>query len=191
MVIMAPKDEAELRNMVYTAAEHCDGPVAVRYPRGSALGVKLEPGFSKIEIGKAEVLSHGEDVAILAVGSMVDYAEKASAILAESGIKCELINMRFIKPLDTKLLDDIASRFDKIVTLEENNLSGGFGSAILEYFSDQKYKNDILRIGIPDKFIDHGTQTELHKQIEIDPDGIVSRITSFLKSTKATEKVTY
>ena len=191
MVIMAPKDEAELRNMVYTAAEHCDGPVAVRYPRGSALGVKLEPGFSKIEIGKAEVISHGEDVAILAVGSMVDYAEKASAILAESGIKCELINMRFIKPLDTKLLDDVASRFDKIVTLEENNLSGGFGSSILEYFSDQKYKNDILRIGIPDKFIDHGTQSELHKQIEIDPDGIASRITSFLKSTKATERVTY
>jgi len=191
MVIMAPKDEAELRNMVYTAAEHCDGPVAVRYPRGSALGVKLEPGFSKIEIGKAEVISHGEDVAILAVGSMVDSAEKASAILAGSGIKCELINMRFIKPLDTKLLDDVASRFDKVVTLEENNLSGGFGSAVLEYFSDQKYKNDILRIGIPDKFIDHGTQSELHKQIEIDPAGIASRITSFLKSAKATERVSY
>jgi 1-deoxy-D-xylulose-5-phosphate synthase len=191
MVIMAPKDEAELRNMVYTAAEHCDGPVAVRYPRGSALGVKLEPGFTKIEIGRAEVLSHGEDVAILAVGSMVNYAEKASAILAESGINCELINVRFIKPLDTKLFDDVASRFDKVVTLEENNLAGGFGSAILEYFSDQKYKNDILRIGIPDKFIDHGTQSELHKQIEIDPAGIVSRITSFLKSAKATERVTY
>ena len=191
MVIMAPKDEAELRNMLYTAAEHCDGPVAVRYPRGSALGVKLEPGFSKIEIGKAEVISHGEDIAILAVGSMVNYAEKASAILAESGIKCELINMRFIKPLDTKLLDDVASRFEKVVTLEENNLSGGFGSAILEYYSDQKYKNDILRIGIPDKFIDHGTQSELHKQIEIDPAGIVSKITSFLKSSKAAEKVTY
>ena len=191
MVIMAPKDEAELRNMVYTATEHCDGPVAVRYPRGSALGVKLEPGFSKIEIGKAEVISHGEDVAILAVGSMVNYAEKASVILTESGIKCELINMRFIKPLDTHLLDDVALRFDKVVTLEENNLAGGFGSAILEYFSDKNYKNDILRIGIPDKFIDHGTQPELHKQIEIDPAGIVSRITSFLKSAKATERVTY
>jgi len=191
MVIMAPKDEAELRNMVYTAAEHCEGPVAVRYPRGSALGVKLEPGFSKIEIGKAETISHGEDVAILAVGSMVNYAEKATTILAESGIKCELINMRFIKPMDTKLLDDVVSRFDKVVTLEENNLPGGFGSAILEYFSDKKYKNNILRIGIPDKFIDHGTQSELHKQIEIDPAGIASRIASFLKSTKATERVTY
>jgi 1-deoxy-D-xylulose-5-phosphate synthase len=191
MVIMAPKDEAELRNMVYTAAEHCDGPVAVRYPRGSALGVNLEPGFSKIEIGKGEVLSQGEDVAILAVGSMVNNAEKASAILAESGFKCELINMRFIKPLDASLLDNVASRFDKVVTLEENNLAGGFGSAILEYFNDKNYKNDVLRIGIPDKFIDHGTQSELHKQIEIDPAGIVSRITSFLKNAKAAEKVTY
>jgi 1-deoxy-D-xylulose-5-phosphate synthase len=93
--------------------------------------------------------------------------------------------------MDTKLLDDVASRFDKVVTLEENNLPGGFGSAILEYFSDKKYKNDILRIGIPDKFIDHGTQSELHKQIEIDPAGIASRIASFLKSAKATERVTY
>ncbi|MFI5237540.1 MAG: 1-deoxy-D-xylulose-5-phosphate synthase [Ignavibacteriales bacterium] len=191
MVVMAPKDEAELRNMLFTAVEHCDGPVAVRYPRGSALGVKLEPGFSKIKIGKAEVLSHGEDLVILAIGSMVNYAEKVSAILSETGIKCELINMRFIKPLDTKVLDDIASRFDKVVTLEENNLPGGFGSAILEYFNDQNYKNDILRIGIPDKFIDHGTQSELHRQIEIDPAGIVSKIKQFLKSTKATEKVTY
>ena len=191
MVVMAPKDEAELRNMIYTAVNHCDGPVAVRYPRGSALGVKLEPGFSKIEIGTGEVLSHGEDIAILAVGSMVDYATKASSILNENGIRCELVNMRFIKPLDTKLLDEIATKFEKVVTIEENNLPGGFGSAVLEYFNDKNYKNDVLRIGIPDKFIDHGTQPELHKQIEIDPDGIVSRITSFFKSEKATVKVTY
>ena len=97
----------------------------------------------------------------------------------------------WIKPLDTKLLDEIATKFDKVVTIEENNLPGGFGSAVLEYFNDKNYKNDVLRIGIPDKFIDHGTQPELHKQIEIDPDGIVSRITSFFKSEKATVKVTY
>lgn len=190
MVIMAPKDEAELRNMVYTAIEHCEGPVAVRYPRGSALGVKLEDGFSKVEIGKSEKLSDGDDVAILAVGSMVTYAEKASVILKDNGINCELINMRFIKPLDTTRLDEIAARHDKIVTLEENNLPGGFGSAVLEYFSDNNLKNDILRLGIPDKFIDHGTQTQLHKQIEIDPEAIAERITSFYKNTKSTTKVT-
>jgi 1-deoxy-D-xylulose-5-phosphate synthase len=191
IVIMAPKDEAELRNMLYTAVEHCDGPVAVRYPRGSALGVKLEPGFTKIEIGKAEKLTEGEDIAILAVGSMVNYAEKAVAMLKENSISSELINMRFIKPLDTKLLDEIALRHDKIITIEENNLPGGFGSAVLEYFNDNNFKNDILRIGIPDKFIDHGTQSELHKQIAIDPESIVSRIASFFKSKKSTETVTY
>ena len=191
MVIMAPKDEAELRNMVYNAVEHCDGPVAVRYPRGSALGVKLEPGFSKIEIGKAEKLTDGDDIAILAIGSMVNYAEKAVATLKESGISSELINMRFIKPLDTQLLDEIALRHEKIVTIEENNLPGGFGSAVLEYLNEKNYKNDILRIGIPDAFIDHGTQAELHKQISIDPQGIVSQINSFLKNTKPTEKVNY
>jgi 1-deoxy-D-xylulose-5-phosphate synthase len=191
MVIMAPKDEAELRNMVYTAIESCECPVAVRYPRGSALGVKLEPGFSKLEIGKAEKLTEGEDIAILAIGSMVSYAEKAVAMLKENGINCELINMRFIKPLDTQLLDVIALRHEKIVTIEENNLPGGFGSAVLEYFNDKKYKNDFLRIGIPDKFIDHGTQSELHKQISIDPAGIVSQITTFFRSLKSTEKVTY
>ena len=189
MVIMAPKDEAELQNMLYTAVEHCEGPVAVRYPRGSALGVKIEDGFSKIEIGRGEKLSEGEDVAILAVGSMVNYAEKASDILKDAGINCELVNMRFIKPLDTNLLDDIAARHDRIVTLEENNLPGGFGSAVLEYLNDTNHKNEILRIGIPDKFVDHGTQTQLHKQIEIDPDGIVERITSFCKSPKSSSKV--
>jgi 1-deoxy-D-xylulose-5-phosphate synthase len=188
MVVMAPKDEAELRNMVYTAVEHCQGPVAVRYPRGSVLGVKLEDGFRKIEIGKSEKLSDGEDVAILAVGSMVNYAQKASDILKENGITCELINMRFIKPLDGKRLDEIAARHDKIVTLEENNLPGGFGSAVLEYLNDNNFKNDILRIGLPDKFIDHGTQTQLHKQIEIDPEGIAERITSFYKNTKSAAK---
>jgi 1-deoxy-D-xylulose-5-phosphate synthase len=191
MVVMAPKDEAELRNMVYTAVEHCEGPVAVRYPRGSVLGVKLEPGFSKIEIGKAEKINDGDDLAILAIGSMVNYAERVIPLLKENGMNAELINMRFIKPLDQQMLDQCASKHEKIVTIEENNLPGGFGSAVSEYFIDKNYKNDILRIGIPDKFIDHGTQAELHKQISIDPMGIVSQILSFLKKSKSTEKVSY
>jgi 1-deoxy-D-xylulose-5-phosphate synthase len=99
--------------------------------------------------------------------------------------------MRFIKPLDAQILDEIAERHEKIVTIEENNLPGGFGSAVIEYLNDNHHKKDVLRIGIPDKFIDHGTQSELHKQIEIDPDGIVSQITSFLKSKKETVRITY
>jgi 1-deoxy-D-xylulose-5-phosphate synthase len=122
---------------------------------------------------------------------MVNYAERVIPLLKENGMNAELINMRFIKPLDQQMLDQCASKHEKIVTIEENNLPGGFGSAVSEYFIDKNYKNDILRIGIPDKFIDHGTQAELHKQISIDPMGIVSQILSFLKKSKSTEKVSY
>jgi 1-deoxy-D-xylulose-5-phosphate synthase len=111
---------------------------------------------------------------------MVDYAIKASSKLLVDGIHCEVINARFIKPLDKKLLDDLASKFDKIVTIEESTIVGGFGSGVMEYFSERKYKNEILRIGLPDKFIEHGTQEELHKLIGIDPDGIVEKVKSFL-----------
>lgn len=187
MVIMAPKDESELRDMLYTAVNYKDGPIALRYPRGSALGVELKKVFNLIPIGKSEKIKSGEDAALLAVGMMVDYSIKASKILEEQNINCEIINMRFVKPLDTGMLDDIASRYSKIITLEENTLIGGFGSGILEYFNKKKYKNDILRIGLPDYFVDHGTQSELHKILEIDPEGIAKKVKSFLPNK---EKVT-
>jgi 1-deoxy-D-xylulose-5-phosphate synthase len=189
MVVMAPKDEAELRNMLYTAVENCDGPVALRYPRGSALGVPLKEGFDKIEIGKSEKLFNGEDVALLALGSMVYYAQIAKEKLNSEGISCEVINMRFIKPIDTNRIDEIAAKHAKIVTLEENNLPGGFGSAVLEYMAEKNYKNDLLRIGLPDKFIDHGTQSELHQQIGVDPEGIVSKIKTFYGNKKIRQEV--
>jgi 1-deoxy-D-xylulose-5-phosphate synthase len=184
MVIMAPKDEAELRDMLYTAINYKNGPVALRYPRGSALGVELKEGFSEIEIGKAEKISSGHDVALLAVGNMVEYAKKASVKLLADGIHAEMINMRFIKPLDTKMLDEIALRFDKIVTLEESTIVGGFGSGVLEYYSGKNIKKDFLQIGLPDKFIDHGTQEELHRIIGIDPNGITEKVKSFLSQSK-------
>jgi 1-deoxy-D-xylulose-5-phosphate synthase len=180
LIIMAPKDEAELRNMLFTAVNHKDGPVAIRYPRCSALGVELQDGFSEIPIGKAEKITNGQDVALLAVGNMVEYAKKSSDKLLAEGINPEIINMRFVKPIDLDMLDEIASRFEKIVTLEESTLMGGFGSGVLEYFTERKYKNEILRIGLPDKFVDHGTQEELHKILGIDPDGIAEKVKSFL-----------
>lgn len=182
IVVMAPKDESELRNMLYSAVNsYKDGPVALRYPRGNALGVKLSSGFEEIPLGKGEVVKEGSDVALLAVGSMVDYSVKAAGKLKEEGISCHIVNMRFIKPLDTEILDAVASKFNKIVTLEENSLAGGFGSGVVEYFSDKAYKNDILRIGIPDKFVEHGTQAELHKILEMDPEGISVKVRLFLK----------
>ena len=179
MVIMAPKDESELRDMLYTATTYTEGPIALRYPRGSALGVPLKETFEKIEIGKSEAIKKGNDVALLAVGSMVEYSLKAEHLLSSVGINAEIINMRFVKPLDKIRLDEVASRFSKIVTLEENSLTGGFGSGILEYFSEKNYKKDILRIGLPDHFVDHGTQPELHRILGIDPQGIADQVKSF------------
>jgi 1-deoxy-D-xylulose-5-phosphate synthase len=189
LVLMAPKDEAELRNMLYTAVQYKKGPIALRYPRGSALGVEIKPGFEEIPIGKAEVLSSGDDVVLLAVGSMVDYVLRAETKLREMGVKPEIVNMRFIKPLDTELLDDIALRHKKIVTLEENSIVGGFGSGVSEYFIDKNYKTDILRIGLPDYFIDHGTQSELHRILEIDPEGIVKKVLQFCESNHYSNEV--
>lgn len=179
MVIMAPKDESELRDMLYTAVEYKEGPIALRYPRGSALGVPLKENFEKLEIGKGEIISSGEDVLFLAVGSMVNYAIKAAEKLSASGISAEVVNMRFIKPLDAELLKTLTGKFKNIVTLEENALIGGFGSAVTEFLSDNNLKNNLLRIGLPDKFIDHGSQEELHRILEIDPDGIVKKVREF------------
>ncbi len=180
MVIMSPKDEAELRNMLYTAIEYKDGPIALRYPRGSALGVEVHENFEEIPIGKGEIVNHGKDVAILAVGNMVRFASQAAEKLLLENISVEVVNMRFIKPLDTELLDEIALKFDKIITIEENSIVGGFGSGVLEYFAEKGYKNSIRRLGLPDAYVDHGTQDQLYKILKIDADGIVENVKEYL-----------
>ncbi len=190
MVIMAPKDEAELRDMLFTAIEkYKDGPIALRYPRGEAVGVPLKEEFNEIPVGKGEILKKGEDVALLAVGKMVSYSNKASEILAAEGIDAEIINMRFIKPLDTELLDYVASKFNKIITLEENTVVGGFGSGVLEYFASKNYKNDVLQIGLPDEFVEQGSQAELHALLGIDPDGIAEKVKAFVNQQGVNEGI--
>lgn len=183
MVLMAPKDENELRNMLYTATLYKKGPIAIRYPRGNALGVEIGD-FTKMEIGKAEIVREGRDVAILAIGNMVHNSEKAAEILAEDGINAEVVNMRFVKPLDSELLMDVFSRFDKILTVEDNSILGGFGSAVAEFAVQHNYKNDILIHGIPDRFIDHGTPEELHEDLKIDAKGIADVVKSHLIKEK-------
>ncbi|MDZ7765358.1 MAG: transketolase C-terminal domain-containing protein [Melioribacteraceae bacterium] len=120
---------------------------------------------------------------------MVDYSMKAADKLNNEGISAEVVNMRFIKPLDTELLDKLAHRFDKIVTIEENSVVGGFGTGVVEYFSEKNYKNDIVRIGIPDKFVDHGTQAELHKILGIDADGIFTKVKVFVRGRGVNHEV--
>ena len=191
MVVMAPKDESELRDMLYTAVNYKKGPVALRYPRGTGFGVELKAGFDEIEIGKSECLKVGKDTALLALGSMVDYSLKAAELLAAEGIGCEVVNMRFAKPLDTQMLDEIVKRHHKIVTLEENSLNGGFGSAVTEYLTEMNYKNDLMRIGLPDHFVEHGTQAELHRILEIDPEGIAEKVKKFLAKKSVDHEVSY
>ncbi|MBU0472640.1 MAG: 1-deoxy-D-xylulose-5-phosphate synthase, partial [Bacteroidetes bacterium] len=180
MVIMAPKDEAELRNMLYTAVEYKNGPIAMRYPRGSVLGVEVVEDFELLPIGKGEILREGSDIAILAVGNMVRFASAAAEKLIEQNINMEVINMRFVKPLDTDLLDKIAAKFDKIITIEENSIVGGFGSGVLEYFADKGYRNNVLRLGLPDAYVEHGTQEQLYHILKIDTDGIIENVQKYL-----------
>lgn len=173
MVIMAPKDEVELRDMLYTATEYRKGPIALRYPRGNAIGVPMKEQMETIEIGTSEMVRSGEDVAILAVGNMVMHSLKAADILQKNGILAEVINARFVKPLDEEMLRDIGRRFTHVVTVEDNTVLGGFGSAVAEFFAGNGFgKVNLHMHGIPDRFIDHGKPNELHEQLGIDPEGI-------------------
>lgn len=183
MVIMAPKDESELRDMLYTATEYKEGPIALRYPRGNGVGVPLKEGFDLLPIGKGEIVRPGRSVAILAIGLMVQNALKAAALLEGQGISAEVVNMRFVKPLDAELVGEIARRFDHIITLEDNSIIGGFGSAVAECLAERKVTNVQLKIhGIPDHFVDHGTPEELHRSLHLDPAGIAAVVAEFLHS---------
>ncbi len=187
MVIMAPKDEQELRDMLFTAVEYGKGPIAFRYPRGSSIGLDIREGFQKIPIGKGEIVRHGTDVAILAVGTPVGNALTAAMILEKENINTEIVNMRFVKPLDLDLLADVARRFDLIVTLEENSIKGGFGSGVAEALAELGETRVSVKIhGLPDQFVDHGTPDELRRLVKLDPDGIAEVTREFLRSRTGT-----
>lgn len=175
MCVMAPKDEEELRHMLATAIA-IPGPAAVRYPRGAGLGVALTDSFEKLPVGKAEVLQDKGEIAFLAVGTMVEHAKAAAAILAEEGIEAAVVNMRFIKPLDTALIDAMAKTKKLIITAEENVLAGGFGSAVAEYLADRGQQVPLVRFGIPDRFIEQGTRKELLSLCGLQPEQMAERV---------------
>ncbi|MCC7104703.1 MAG: 1-deoxy-D-xylulose-5-phosphate synthase [Chloroflexi bacterium] len=172
MVVMAPRDENELRRMLLTAVQH-DGPAAVRYPRGAGLGVPLDPLVRPLRIGRAEVLRDGGDVAILALGTMVEPALGAADRLERQGLRATVVNARFVKPLDEELLRDLARRFDALVTVEENVVSGGFGSAVSEALTRIGYPRvAVRRLGVPDQFVEHATQGEQREALGLTAEGI-------------------
>jgi 1-deoxy-D-xylulose-5-phosphate synthase len=173
MVVMAPKDESELRDMLYTAVMHRDGPIALRYPRGNGMGVPLKSHFETLPIGKAETVRAGTHIALLAIGDMVYPSLSAANILERSGIKAEVVNLRFVKPLDTELLDEVAKRFKHVVTLENNSIIGGIGGAVAEYYAALGAQAPLVHIhGIPDRFVDHGSPAELARELGLDAEGI-------------------
>jgi 1-deoxy-D-xylulose-5-phosphate synthase len=172
LVIMVPKDEEEFRHMIKTAVEH-SGPVAFRYPRSRGVGVKRSEPLETIEIGKGEVLREGRDVLIVAIGSTVYPSIGAAQGLKEIGIDAAIINSRFLKPLDGDLLCHWAKKTGRVLTVEENVLMGGFGSAVLELFQEKNLLSiPVKRLGIPDCFIEHGPQSLLREKYGIDENGI-------------------
>ncbi|MGA3287584.1 MAG: 1-deoxy-D-xylulose-5-phosphate synthase [Bacteroidota bacterium] len=186
MVVMAPKDEQELRDMLFTAIEYKQGPIALRYPRGNALGVPMRDGFQKIEIGKAETLRTGKDIALLAIGNMVPNALSAAELLHEESIDAEVVNMRFVKPLDEKLLQSLAQRINIFVTIEDNVIHGGFGSGVLEALSRLGISNVAVKMhGLPDEFIEHGSSAELHRMVKLDAAGIAEIAKKHLNTVRS------
>ncbi|MCP4024062.1 MAG: 1-deoxy-D-xylulose-5-phosphate synthase [Desulfobacteraceae bacterium] len=173
MTIMAPSNENELARMLKTAVDH-NGPIALRYPRGKGEGVEIDEDLKPYAIGKAKVVCHGKDLLIIAIGKSVCEAFKASQELKKQGIHATVINSRFVKPLDSELFVEMASKIKKVITVEEHVLDGGFGSAVLELLCDHSIKGlTIKRIGIQNRFVEHGPQDLLRKEYEIDSAAIV------------------
>ncbi len=181
LTVMAPKDENELRHMLYTAIS-LSGPVAIRYPRGCGLGVDIAEPFRKLEIGRAEELRPGKDVALVASGAMAAPCLAASDLLARHGIRAGVVNARFVKPLDEQLIRRLARDVGVIVTVEDNLLAGGFGSAALEYINAENLNwVKVFRIGLPDKFIEHGSRPQLLAKYGLTGEGIAAVVAQYMQ----------
>ncbi len=177
MVVMTPSDENECRKMLSTALT-IDGPSAVRYPRGSGPGAAVEPGLGTVPIGKGEVRRQGKRVALLAFGSML-----APALKAAEALDATVANMRFVKPLDATLVEQLATSHDLLVTIEENALIGGAGAEVARALESAGLHTSLLRLGLPDRFIDHGDTALLLAEAGLDDAGIVQSVTTRLAAT--------
>ena len=177
IVLMMPKDENEGQHMVYTAIQYDDGPIAMRFPRGNGLGVPMDEQLKNIPIGTWEVLREGTDVAILTFGTTIPMALQAAERLANDGISVQVVNARFIKPLDEQMLHTLLQKNMPLLTIEEAVLQGGFGSAVLEFAYDHGYHGAIIdRMGIPDRFIEHGGVSQLLEEIGLTTEHVMERI---------------
>jgi 1-deoxy-D-xylulose-5-phosphate synthase len=173
-------DELELRNLMYTAQLPNKGPFAIRYPRGSGVINELDRDFTEIPIGKGRKMAEGNSVAILSIGHPGNFVSEAIKILSDENISVAHYDMRFVVPIDKEILKEVAIRFDHIITVEDGIISGGFGSAVLEYFASEGSLKSIVRLGVPDRFVEQGTQQELYHECGFDAEGICKTVRNIL-----------
>ncbi len=177
LVVSAPMNEEELRNLMYTGSIY-NGPFSIRYPRGAGVMPEWKTPLREIPVGQGRIVREGEDVAILTIGHIGNYAVEACNVLSKEGLNPAHYDMRFVKPLDEELLHEVFGKFKKVVTVEDGCLMGGFGSAVLEWMMDNGYSAQVKRLGIPDEVIEHGEQLELHRECGFDPEGIAATVRS-------------
>ncbi len=182
LTIAAPENELELRNMMYTAQLPGKGPFAIRYPKGRGVTPNWKQEFIEIPVGKGRQLCEGTQIALVTLGTTGIYAEKAVIQLSKLNISCAHFDMRYLKPIDKELLHTIFKKFNKIITIEDGTIIGGLGSALLEFMSDNNYSSKIKRLGIPDEFIEQGTQEELHELCGYDVNGIINAVKVMMKT---------
>jgi 1-deoxy-D-xylulose-5-phosphate synthase len=189
MVVASPINEQELRNMMYTAQLPNQGPFSIRYPRGYGVMKNWESPFNELTIGEGKIINDGDEIAILSLGHTGNFVIEAKNDFIQMGLSIAHYDMRFAKPLDENLLHKTFKKFDKIITIEDGCLQGGFGSAILEFMADNSYKAEIIRLGIPDEFINHGTQEELRNECGFDKKSIVSAVKKLTVSKKVPQAI--
>jgi 1-deoxy-D-xylulose-5-phosphate synthase len=187
MIVSAPMNEEELRNLMFTAQLPNKGPFSIRYPRGNGVMVDWKKPMREIKIGTGRKVTNGNDIAILTIGHPGNFAQEAIVELAEQGVSVAHYDMRFVKPIDETMLHEVFSKFKKVITVEDGCLMGGFGSAVLEFMVDQKYNAEIVRLGIPDEYIHHGTQEELWADCGFNKGAIVKTVSKMLSIQKQTK----
>ena len=181
MIVAAPMDEVELRNMLYTAQLKEHGPFSIRYPRGRGITPDWKQEFKEIKIGKGRILKEGMDIAILTIGNAGILAAEAIDKMEKENYSIAHYDMRFVKPLDEELLHKIFNKFNHVITIEDGAIKGGFGSAVIEFMCDNAYTSTVKRLGIPDKFIEQGTQMELYRECGFDPESIIKEVKTLVK----------
>ncbi|HAF29082.1 MAG TPA: 1-deoxy-D-xylulose-5-phosphate synthase [Bacteroidales bacterium] len=181
IVVSAPMNEEELRNLMFTAQLKDKGPFSIRYPRGNGVMPEWKTPFKEIPVGKGRLVRKGSDIAILSIGHVGNYAVEASKQLAKKNIDVAHYDMRFVKPIDEEILHEVGKKYKLIITIEDGAIMGGFGSAVLEFMSENGYLVKINRLGVPDQFIDHGTPQELHRECGFDVEGIIKTVKSMIQ----------